>query len=150
MGQQMDVRKLARVLALTTSDSDGEALVAARKAAQMVMGAGLTYDTLFSEYLPNHYENAANGAWIDENKQSWLVRALIRKLQNEIAELRRESTSRGKTGSNDAESLKQRLLTSAPLNQWERTTLSRIEAISPKSKEEYYILWLARRYSLRN
>ncbi len=148
MGQQMDVRKLSRVLAMTTSDSDGEALVAARKAAQMVASAGLTYDTLFSEYLPNHYEGVANSAWIDENKQSWLARALIRKLQNEIAELRRQTATGGKAG-DDATSLKQRLLTSAPLNQWERSTLSRIESIAPKSKEEYYILWLARRYSLR-
>ena len=42
MGQHVDVRKLSKVLAMTTSDSDGEALAAARKAAAMVNGAGLT------------------------------------------------------------------------------------------------------------
>lgn len=149
MGEQMNVRKLAKVLAMTTSASDGEALVAARKAAAMVDQAGLTYDTLFSEYLPNHYDAAANGAWIDENKQSWLVRALIRKLRNEIAELRQQTESRDKPANDDAASLKQRLLTTAPLNNWERNTLSQIGTIPPKSKEEYYILWLARRYRLR-
>jgi len=150
MNQQVDVRKLSKVLAMTTSDSDGEALVAARMAAAMVTGAGLTYDTLFSEHLPKHYEGAANTAWIADHKQSWLARALIRKLQNEIAELRRQPGSSTKSGSGGAEDLRQRLLSSAPLNSWERSTLDQIEAIPPKSKEEYYILWLARRYQVKN
>ena len=150
MGQHVDVRKLSKVLAMTTSDSDGEALAAARKAAAMVNGAGLTYDTLLAEHLPKHYEGVANTAWVEDNKQSWLARAMIRKLQNEIAELRRQTTSSARAGAGDSEGLRQRLLSSAPLNNWERSTLDRIESILPKSKEEYYILWLARRYQMKN
>ncbi|MEQ8247291.1 MAG: hypothetical protein RID42_06380 [Alphaproteobacteria bacterium] len=150
MGQHVDVRKLSKVLAMTTSDSDGEALSAARKAAAIVTGAGLTYDTLFTEHLPKHYEGVANTAWVEDHKQSWLARALIRKLQNEIAELRRQTNSSTRSGTGNSEGLRQRLLSSAPLNNWERSTLDRIESIQPKSKEEYYILWLARRYQMQN
>lgn len=118
---------------MTTSDSDGEALAAARKAAAMVNGAGLTYGALFAEHLPKHYEGVANTAWVEDHKQSWLARALIRKLQNEIDELRRQTTSSARAGAGDSEGLRQRLLSSAPLNNWERSTIDRIE--------EYYILW---------
>jgi hypothetical protein len=148
MGLNLDINKLSKVLAMTTSTSDGEALVAARKAVAMVSDAGLSYDTLFSEYLPNHYEGTANAGWIDSNKHSWLARALIKKLQNEITELRRHAKTPPAASSNDPELLRKRLLSAAPLNSWERSTLGQISTIEPKSKEAYYILWLARRHKL--
>lgn len=125
-----EIARLARILALTTSPSDGEALNAARKASAIVDRAGLTYGDLFD----NLRERGGAGD-----------RRELEELRSEIQRLRQQLRTSGTPVSN-AVALRDRLLRLAPLLTWERTTLNGFASIEPKSRREYFVLWLAGRY----
>lgn len=139
MGHSLDLEKLTKILALTTSSSEGEALAAARKAASLIERAGLTYSTLFFEHLASERGRPGTGS-------SPKLEARIQRLQAEVAALRQQLGAVAPTRALPSERLRRQLLASAPLNSWERTALDGIAAIRPKSREEYFVLWLARRY----
>ena len=125
-----EIARLARFLALTASPSDGEALNAARKANAIVDRAGLTYDDLFDNL-------AERGGTADRRE--------LEKLRAEILRLRQQLRTSPAPAS-DAVALRVRLLRLAPLLTWERTTLNGFASIEPKSRREYFVLWLAGRY----
>ena len=49
----LDREKLAKILALTTSTNDSEALAAVRKANDIVRGEGLSWDKVLMQVVPN-------------------------------------------------------------------------------------------------
>lgn len=132
----LDLSRLAKILALTTSPSDGEALTAARKAASLVQNAGLDYNRLFFEHLPR--QTLATLSAADHERE-------LRNLRAEVATLRQRAREPRRLAS---ERLRRQLLATAPLHSWERAALDDIAAVQPNTREEYYVLWLARRYRL--
>jgi hypothetical protein len=144
MGHSLDLEKLTKILALTTSSSEGEALAAARKAASLIERAGLTYSTLFFEHLGPGRGRVGAGSSTKMSRTE--LEARIQRLQAEVAALRQQLGAVAPSRALPSERLRRQLLASAPLNSWERTALDGIAAIRPKSREEYFVLWLARRY----
>lgn len=134
----LDLMRLGKILALTTSSSDGEALAAARKAAALVERAGLDFATLFSGHLPGQ-TNAGGAIAPDIQRELRLLRAEVAALRERVREARPSLAS---------EHLRRKLLAHAPLHSWERTALDDISAVRPNTREEYYVLWLARRYRM--
>ena len=57
----LDRTRLARVLAMIGSSFDGEALVAARRAHELVKAAGLSWE----ELLTGKGSNRQSGAWVE-------------------------------------------------------------------------------------
>jgi hypothetical protein len=138
---KIDLGRLSKVLALTTSSNDGEALVAARKAAKLLHDANLTYRDVICP---------AVAAPDTGNEQSKVLRAwmLVRELRSEVARLRAQPGNDEKDGHSGLRRLQDRLLKEPMLRTWERQTLSRITDIRPGSREDFYLRWLARRYEL--
>jgi hypothetical protein len=134
----LDLVRLGKILALTTSPSDGEALAAARKAASLVQRAGLDYGRLLSGHLPGQTGGAV-GASPEAERE-------LRQLRAEVAALRQQA--RGARPQLASEHLRRQLLAKAPLHSWERAALDDIAAVRPNTREEYYVLWLARRYRM--
>lgn len=145
----VDMRRLAKVLDMTSSPSDGEALVAARKANAMVRRAGHTYGTLLDA------PGAGPAARLSTREERRLREQLAREreraqdLERELATLRTTTPSRPGTTSPETLRLRHSLLKGAPLLTYERNALTRMETIEPRSRNEYFILWLASRYGLR-
>ena len=147
---RLDLEKLAKILALTASSSDGEALAAARKAAQMLDKANLTYRDLLSAV-----SRAAPKAITARNADAELAWKKVRELRQELEAVRREQSAPRQatprhSGANVSPMarLKDRLLAEKPLRVWEREALLQFKQIRPQSREEYYVRWLMQRYAM--
>ncbi len=138
--KKIDLERLAKILALSNSSFDHEALAAARKAAKILQDADLTYQQLFSDYIPTQPNSGTIGG--DDASR------LVAQLRREIASLQ---ASVGRTRTACAPELyrwRKQLLDEKPLMASERQALSEMQSIPPKSKEEFYVRWLVRRYQL--
>lgn len=142
--KSIDIGRLAKVLALTDSPNDHEAILAARTAARMLRAADLTYSELFSNLgaLPQLRNASSDSTELAEAK------LLISQLKRELYRYRCRQPAQSSGGGDDVYKWRRELLTSMPLMNSERKALIDIKRIDPKSKEEYYVRWLARRYQL--
>lgn len=127
---------------MTASPNDGEALVAARKAAKLLKDANLTYSDLIARAAQMPVSDQGQGASV---RQAW---SLVRELRIEIDRLRKQVGAAQTDAASGLRQLQTRLLTETPLRGWERQALMQIKEIQPRSREEFYLRWLARRYAL--
>lgn len=136
--------RLAKVLAMTTSPHDGEALSAARRAAEMLARAELTYSDVL----------CSDGSEARSQRELELLRQLTdlrRDMEQMRAAARTGRSAPARTNATPTKSIdraRRRLLTEVPLRAWERNALEDMKQIDPRSREEYYVLWLLKRYQL--
>lgn len=143
--KKIDLERLAKILALSGSQYDHEALVAARTAARILSQADLSYQELFQDYIPSVSRDAELLASDNRHREA---RAYIDTLRREISALRATKGEVTTAAPGEVRRWHRQLLEEMPLLSSERRALTEIKAIGHKSKEEFYIRWLARRYQL--
>lgn len=149
---QRDVERIVKILELSTSDVDGEALAAIRKSRQILRKYGCNYEALIEavrvgarrdvEIRVSHLQ-----AMLEE--QSCELTMLRKQTEKPKSQLTEETIFTGSlivTGS--IFKLRTFLLNRLPLQKHERAILENISNIVPKSKEEYLILICARRHKV--
>jgi len=133
----VDLIKLSKVLARTQSTFDSEVLTAAKFAARMVTEGQTSYEDLI----------LGDGG---KSKQHVVDRSATREevfqLRREIETLKMQLAKAEQGGKDGLLNIRTRLLSNAPLLTWERESLKDLTDIPPRSRAEYFVLWLARRY----
>jgi hypothetical protein len=143
--KKINLERLAKVLALTGSHYDNEALTAARTASGLLSQANLTYQELFHDYIPS----ASRDEKLSNLEHRYLeARAKIAELRQEVSSLRAGQSQAPSLAQGEVRRWHRKLLEEMPLLSSERRALTEIKAIGHKSKEEFYVRWLARRYQL--
>ena len=140
--KKFDLSRLTKVLALTASPVDNEALVAARTAVKLLNDANLTFHDVLAD-KPGHVISPNDSR--AEILNAWMM---IRDLRNEVNHLRAQVEGGQIDGTSGLRRLRSRLLNEISLKRWERQALAQIKEIRPRSREEFYVRWLARRYAL--
>lgn len=141
--KKFDLSRFSKVLALTASPVDTEALVAARTAVKLLNDANLTFHDVLADKPPVHALSTDDSR--AEILNAWMM---IRDLRNEVNHLRAQVEGGRIDGTSGLRKLRNRLLNEISLKRWERQALAQIEEIRPRSREEFYVRWLARRYAL--
>lgn len=145
-----ELRRLAKILALTQSPHDGEVTAAARKAAQMLARHDVSYDELF-ESVAARGGNRALEQRIErlerdlqqERQKSGALAAALRQAKQEQAQ-----ADQGVPILRSLEQLRVYLMGHFVLKQHERALLEKIEDPRPKTKEAHIVLICAKRYGV--
>ncbi len=147
--EDRDLDKLVKLLELSTSDVDAEALAAIRMSRKLLKKYGLNYDMLIDQVRAT----SARDASIEISKlknvvqtQSLEIQQLKRNTQPQLNENTVFKSPNNFSGS--IYHLKKFLLRNFNLQRYEREILENITTISPKSKEEFLVLICARRHKV--
>lgn len=149
---QHNIERIIKILELSTSDVDAEALMAIRKSRQILRKYGSNYDMLI--------ETVRTNARLDVEMRIQHLQSVLREQNSELTMLRKQKEkpktplteetiftgSRAVTGS--IYKLRSFLLNQLPLQKHEREILENISNIVSKSKEEYLVLVCARRHKV--
>jgi len=145
-----ELRRLAKILAMTQSSHDGEVTAAARKASEMLARHNLSYADLFDAVQER------GGNHVLEQRIERLERALERERQKSgaLAAALRQAKEEGATAQQGVpilrslEQLRVYLMGHFVLKQHERALLEKIEDPRPKTKEAHIVLICAKRYGV--
>ena len=150
--EDRDVNRLVKLLELSTSDVDAEALAAVRMSRKLLQKYGMSYEMLIAEVRQNSAQNALveiNDLKNVVHSQSLELQQLKHNARNVQPHLKEETIF---TSANNFHgsiyNLKKFLLLNFELRHHEREILEGITTISPKSKEEFLVLICARRHKV--
>lgn len=148
--QDRDIQKLVKVLELTTSDVEGEALAAARMARKILQKNDLNYGMFVEDLQKNARKEAsreiANLKNVVRQQSIELDRVKTKRSSSKLSDEHIFRPSGRFSGSIDH--LRKFLLSNLKLKNYEREILEGITTISPKSKEEFLVLICARRHNV--
>jgi len=149
---QRDIERIIKILELSTSDIDGEALAAIRKSRQILQKLGCNYETLIEAVRTSarrDVEKKVSHLQAALREQSLELKMLKKQTENPKFGLTKETIfTEPMTVRGSIHKLKSFLLTRLNLQKYERELLENISNIAPKSKEEYLILICARRHKI--
>lgn len=140
-----DMRKLTKILEMTTSDCPAEALTATRKASHILTKYDTDYHTLLKnlqDTSSSHYKRRIN----DLEKRIDIQKNKIAKLMNEHSMSDKEPKHLRFLG--PIQGLRKYLMRNLNLRSYELSLLENCGDILPKSKEAYMVLICARRYGV--
>lgn len=146
IGNDKEMKRLVRLLDMTASDFDGEALVAAKKARGILERYQLTYDRLFEELSRSGHPGHA--------RQLQHLQRIIVEQRREIAALKRQASTPvvegdGRSYGGDLSNLKKFLEDNVPLRAHEKKLLESIPTtVEPKTKSAYLLLICAKRHGV--
>lgn len=149
---ERDIKKIVKILQLSTSEVETEAMAALRMSQRILKKHGSNFEMLFEKIRAD-----AKG---DIQQQVSRLQQLVKQQSSELSNLRNKpnagpvnlteeqifSPPRKVTGT--IYHLKNFLLNRLSLLKHERAILEKIETIPPKSREEYLVLICARRHKI--
>ncbi len=144
LGNEKELKRLVKLLEMTASQYDSEALAAARKARNILERHQLTYEALFEELVrsgnPGH-----------ERQLHHLQRIILeqRKQIKELSLKTEQAADSKKAFDGTLSKLKEFLVNNVPLRAHEKKLLEKIpNTIQPKTKEAYLLLICAKRHGV--
>lgn len=149
---EKEVARIIKILELSTSSVDAEALAAIRTAQRILKKNDSNYEMLIEAIKDRTRENIENEILKLQDlvhKQSGEIKQLRKKTANPASSLTKESIfSAPKSVQGSIYHLKNFLLNRLTLQNYERKILEDISNITPKSREEYLVLICARRHKI--
>ncbi|MBE7637452.1 DUF2786 domain-containing protein [Sneathiella sp. P13V-1] len=149
MMEERDFAKLVKLLELSTSDADHEALAAVRMSRKLLQKHGLSYEMVM-EQMRQKSTQVAQTEITELKKIVYSQSREINQLKQGVRSgLNSETVFKpGNRFSGSIYHLKKFLLRNFDLQRHEREILENITTISPKSKEEFLVLICARRHKV--
>lgn len=137
------LQKFIKILEMTTSQNNAEALTAARMARKILTKYNTNYQNVFEKlktgYDPDHLNKIHQ-----LNRQINLQQKEITSLKNKLTD-KKENTIKFL---GPLQGLRRFMMKNISLLSHERSLLENIKEIQPKSKEAYLVLICARRYGV--
>lgn len=145
LGSDRDaLRKLMKILEMTSSDNDSEVIVAARMAQRLLKSHNTNYQELYESLQRDDPQTLIKIQNLER---------VVKLQKKEIAQLQcRNTFSKSKAAPakflGPLKGLRNYLINNLSLRNHERALLEQITEIQPKSKEAYLVLICARRYGV--
>lgn len=138
-----ELQKFTKILELTTSDNDSEALAAARKARKILAKYNINYQILLDKL-----QKTPNYQYCYRIRE---LEAKVKQQQDSISQLQKtkaKDKSEPLKFFGPIQALKKFMIKNLTLQNHERTILEDLKEIQPKSKEAYLVLICARRHGI--